>query len=525
MKHLSKLVCGLLAALLALLPLGAWAEASGPIPGMIDEKAEVIVTGETDLPGRFFLSFPFSRNLIVLDGRGRVVWSKYEPYASPDQPGAFWDFKQHVVDGETYYSYHDQTGTYDNYGLTGYGPGERVILDKDFNEIRRITFEESDVTPKGFPLDGHDFLMIGLNHYILSGYIRETVYNIPGYENGSDVVYSYLQEVKDGEVIWEWKSIDYPELYGWITIDSYSQTGADDFANEKVAAPDYIHFNSMDLDADGNLICSFRHIHSILCLNRTASEDQILWSLSGVGDEFGLSAIQQCSAQHTAFVDGNYITVFDNGNRNGTSRVVGYCIDTEAKELKAFRSYTLGGKYSEACGSAQHLYDEVYVIGWGATMGDPEAMSVVDFAAGETLMSVSIKNPMNSTYRCLYFEPAQSVSVEDCLADVKERADAIGKSLETDPLTQSEMNQKSQELRDLWEAALKRMLDEAEKTLPEEEMDALTAGQNAWQEAAEEAALAAGREFEGGSLYALIVNSEAAARAEARVYELYEMLK
>ena len=56
-------------------------------------------------------------------------------------------------------------------------------------------------------------------------------------------------------------------------------------------------------------------------------------------------------------------------------------------------------------------------------------------------------------------------------------------------------------------------------------MNALTAGQNAWQEAAEEAALAVGREFEGGSLYALIVNSEAAARAEARVYELYEMLK
>ena len=103
-------------------------------------------------------------------------------------------------------------------------------------------------------------------------------------------------------------------------------------------------------------------------------------------------------------MDGSYITVFDNGNRNGTSRVVGYCLDAEEKVLKAFRSYTLGGKYSEACGSAQHLYDDVYVIGWGATMVDPEAMTVVDIATGETLMSVSLKNPMNSTYRCLYFE-------------------------------------------------------------------------------------------------------------------------
>ena len=404
MKHLCKLICGLLLALLVLLPLGALSETPGPVPGMVDEKAEITVVGETDLPGHFYLSFPFSRNLIVLDGKGNIVWEKYEPFASPDQPGAWWDFKKHVVDGETYYSYHDHTGAYDNYGLTGYGPGERVILDKDFNEIKRITFEASSVVPEGFPLDGHDFLLIDLDHYILNGYVRDTVYNIPGYESGSNVVFSYLQEVKDGEVIWEWKSIDYPELYGLITIDSYSQTGVNDFANEQVAAPDYIHFNSMDLDADGNLICSFRHIHSILCLDRSADQDQILWTLSGVADEFGLSAIQKCSAQHTAYVDGSYITVFDNGNRNGVSRVVGYCIDPEAKALKAFRSYTLGGKYSEACGSAQHLYDEVYVIGWGMSMVDAEAMSVVNFATGETLLSVTLANPLNSTYRCLYFE-------------------------------------------------------------------------------------------------------------------------
>ena len=525
MRHYLKRVCGLLAVLLAMLPLCAMAEMPGPIPGMIDEKAEIIVTGETDLPGRFFLSFPFSRNLMVLDGKGKIVWEKYEPFASPDQPGAFWDFKQHVVDGEVYYSYHDNTGTYDNYGLTGYGPGERVILDKDFNEIKRITFEESGVTPKGFPLDGHDFLLIDLNHYILNGYIKDTVYNIPGYEDGSDVVFSYLQEVKDGEVVWEWKSIDYPELYGLITIDSYSQTGANDFANEKVAAPDYIHFNSMDLDADGNLICSFRHIHSILCLDRSASENQIKWTLSGVADEFGLSPIQKCSAQHTAFVDGNYITVFDNGNRNGASRVVGYCVDTDNKELKAFRSYTLGGKYSEACGSAQHIDGEVYVIGWGMSMGDPEAMSVVDFATGETLMSVSLKNPMNATYRCLYFEPVESDSLDVYLASAKEEADAIRASLENDPMTQLDMNMKSEELREIWDAALIRALDEAKAALPEAEWNALTDAQNAWTASTEKAIEAAGKDFEGGSMYALIVNMEAASLTEARVYEICEMLK
>ena len=45
MRCLSKLACVVLAVLLVLLPLCALAEASGPIPGMVDEKVEIVVTG------------------------------------------------------------------------------------------------------------------------------------------------------------------------------------------------------------------------------------------------------------------------------------------------------------------------------------------------------------------------------------------------------------------------------------------------------------------------------------------------
>ena len=46
-----------------------------------DGLAKIKVEGETDLPGNFFLSFVYSRNLIMLDGKGNIVWSKHE-----DQP-------------------------------------------------------------------------------------------------------------------------------------------------------------------------------------------------------------------------------------------------------------------------------------------------------------------------------------------------------------------------------------------------------------------------------------------------------
>ncbi len=360
------------------------------------------VNGETDLGGNFFLSFVYSRNIMMLDGKGNVVWSKHEDQPSEDAHTGWWDFKKHVVNGKTYYSYHDQNAQYDNYGFQGYAPGERVIMDENFNEIKRITFEASDTVEKGAPLDGHDFLMIDLDHYILSGYIKDTIYNHPDYPEGSSVVYSYLQEVKDGEVVWDFKVVDYPELYTLIVTDG--DETANDFANNVTDVPDITHFNAMRLDDDGNLVCSFRHLSTILCLDRTKRTDQILWKLSGAGDEFSLSDEQKTSCQHYVTVDGDFVTVFDNGNRNQRTRVLSYKIDRENKNAELVKSYYPGDKFSSACGSAQHIDGELYVLGFGRAENDAQCMAVYDFASGRELMSVELDNPDNFTYRCVYYE-------------------------------------------------------------------------------------------------------------------------
>lgn len=387
-------------ALTALLFMAACKEEAAPV--VAEGLPEFTVNGETDLPGNFYLSFVFTRNLIMLDGKGNIVWSKHEDQPAEGLHTGFWDFKKHEIDGKTYYSYHDQTGAYDGYGLEGFAPGERVILDADFNEVKRITFEESDAVEKGHPLDGHDFLMIDLDHYILSGYIKDTVYNNPEYPDGSSVVYSYLQEVENGEVVWDWKSIDYPELYE-LTVTDASAT-ANDFANTETDVPDYVHFNSMRLNDDGDLICSFRHICSILCLDRTKDEDQIKWKLSGGGDEFGLTEDQKSSCQHYATVDGDSVMIFDNGNKTGATRICTYELDTENKTLKSFQSHAVDGKFSSACGDVQKLSGETYMIGWGRATADSVCMSVYDFENDEELLSVELAIPDNFTYRCVYYE-------------------------------------------------------------------------------------------------------------------------
>ncbi len=393
---LSLLGAAFTACLSLLVPAGVYASTTPCVaPGLVNINVE----GTTDLPGNFFLSFVYSRNIIMLDGKGNIVWSKHE---DPIGQTGLWDFKKHDVNGETYYSYHDQTGKYDNYGMEGFAPGERVILDKDFNEVKRITFESSDVTEKGHPLDGHDFLLIDLDHYILSGYIKDTVKNVPDYPEGSSLIYSYLQEVKDGKVVWDWKSVDYPELYSLTSPDEKDSAG--DFANLITDIPDYIHFNAMRLDADGDLVCSFKNLNTILCLDRKKKDDQIKWFLSGKKDEFGLSESQKTSGQHYVVPDRDYITVFNNDSKGKSTSVMAYRIDKDKKKLKAFRSYALGNKYSRVCGSAQNIRDDLFVIGWGGATRDLECMSVVDFSTGEKLMSVSLDEPFDFTYRCVYYE-------------------------------------------------------------------------------------------------------------------------
>ena len=363
---------------------------------------EYTIDGETDLGGNFYISFVYSKNIIMLDGKGDVVWSKHEAADDTGVHAGFWDFKKHVVDGKTYYSYHDQNTSGDKYGLEGYAPGERVILDSNFREIKRITFEKSDTVDKGHFLDGHDFLLIDLDHYIMSGYIKDRVYNIPGYPQGSNVIYSYLQEVDHGQVVWDWRSIDYPETYELTQTDA--TPNANDFANVTTDAPDYVHFNAMRLNDSGNLVCSFRHLDTILCLDRTKSTDQIMWRLSGIHDEFGLTEEQKTCGQHYVTVDGNTITVFDNHNSTKATRICRYTIDTENRTLIDFKEYRVDGKFSSACGSAQLLSGERYALGWGRAENDTVCMCVYDFATDVQSICMTLENGNNFTYRCAYYD-------------------------------------------------------------------------------------------------------------------------
>lgn len=257
-----------------------------------------LAVGQTSVRGEITLT-PNGRNmknyLLSLDGTGKVLFYK----RSLDKQ--FADFKRHKFGSLTRYSYMEGTRILP----IGYLEGKITVLDEDYvtmfvidgvlpNSVRGRALVQSE---------NHDFLLLADNHYIVPAYYGRVVNNIPGVVGEVQLVSALLQEVRDGNVIWEWDSADHPELF------AQSEEGN---AFNATTWSDYAHFNAMVIDpSDGALLASFRNLNAIFKIDRT--NGVILWRFGGVADEFGLSTIQTPQGQHSVqlFADGS-MAYFDN---------------------------------------------------------------------------------------------------------------------------------------------------------------------------------------------------------------------
>ena len=116
-------------------------------------------------------------------------------------------------------------------------------------------------------------------------------------------------------------------------------------------------------------------------------------------------------------------------------------------------------------------------------------------------------------------------SYDDYMASITKQSDILKTSLEQEILTQQDMNLKSEELYELWDDALNYLWGKLKESLPEDEFSKLLDEQRIWISEKEKNVEEAGRDVEGGSMYSLVVNMEAAKITEERVYELYQLFK
>lgn len=122
---------------------------------------------------------------------------------------------------------------------------------------------------------------------------------------------------------------------------------------------------------------------------------------------------------------------------------------------------------------------------------------------------------------------------EDWAENIKESmtwAEEYAAELETEiqedtSLSQGDLNARSQELYDLWDIQLNEVWDYLKSTMPEADMEALTAEELEWITWKEGQAAEAGEEYGGGSLALMAQAQRGAELTRERVYELLELLE
>jgi hypothetical protein len=261
----------------------------------------------------------------------------------------------------------------------------------------------------GYVPDGHELHVFEDGSYALLG-ATESVLDMHQYVKGGYDTASITGNViqvfdRDHVPVFEWRGIDYFNPADAVREDLSSQF------------IDFQHANSLEFDADRNIIVSNRHLSEITKINGATGE--IMWRFGGrhnqftlVGDSIWFSyqhAVRLLPNGHFLFYDNsNFDTVNGRSDIINESRAVEYELDTVAKIARLIWQYHHSPEtYGKALGYVQRLPNGNSLISWGF---DSIAMTEINKNA-ETLFEMTM-GADNYTYRAFKYPSS--------LSDVKE---------------------------------------------------------------------------------------------------------
>lgn len=285
-----------------------------------------------------------------------------------------------------------------------------AMMDSGYNLVKKFYMGN------GYPCDEHDFLVYPDGHAFLMCYDAQIVdmsLIVAGGQVDAVVLGLVLQELDEaGNVIFQWRSWDHLEITDAV----------DNYVNLTLSEIDYVHGNSIDIDTDGNLLVSCRHLSSILKINKSTGE--IMWQLGGENNDFSFTnetGVNHFFYQHhfRLLPDGNY-SMFNNANYQvpQASSAKIYSLNQSAKTAalvweyvhpkvvgynQAFDYYV----YGRAMGNVQLLPNGNWLIGWGLLTNTHLApfpnITEVD-SAGNIVWEMRYTDSTLVTYRAFKFD-------------------------------------------------------------------------------------------------------------------------
>jgi len=233
--------------------------------------------------------------------------------------------------------------------ITGYADapiGGFQAFDRNFNYIQTLR------TTNGYSTDKHELRVLADGSYLMLG-VRLNTVDMSKYRSGGRtnavVTEGVVQEfTAAGELIFQWRA--------WDNYDIRDGTA------------DFPHFNAIDIDEDGHILVSARHLSETTKINRNTGE--IIWRLSGRKSSFTFLNDPQngTSYQHSisALGNGRYM-VFDNGNNHNpqVSRAVEYQLNpTNRTATMVWQFRDTPQEFSGFMGNAQRLPNGNTLINW-----------------------------------------------------------------------------------------------------------------------------------------------------------------
>lgn len=314
--------------------------------------------------GFMFASVPFwgkgNCYIVAYDNTGRPVL--YKKVSS-----VCMDFKPQDNGCLTYYEYESK---------------KFIVLDSTLTPVRSYRAQN------GYTTDGHELKILANGHVLLIGYAYKNVdmsLVVPGGSHTANVVVNAIQELDEwDQVVFEWKADEY---------FSYADVGPEvDLLDESF---EFMHINSIDVDRDGGLIISSRHLDEVTKIDRKTGA--IVWRFGGKKNQFRFTNDTiGFNAQHAVRVlpNGNLL-LFDNGNYHAThySRALEYSLDTVNKTATLVWSHrNMPDVASALWGNAQRLNNGNTFIAWGDA---GIAATEVD-TAGNTVFEISFPRDVHS---------------------------------------------------------------------------------------------------------------------------------
>jgi len=272
------------------------------------------------------------------------------------------------------------------------------ILDSLFNPVDTVFCQN------GLYTDNHDLLILPNGHYALMGYENVTMdlshlfifkkNNSQGLTNAK-VRCGVIQELTPQKKV----------VFEWHCKDHYQFEDLDTAYADNLYDIDWTHFNSLEMDRDGNYLVSVKHFNEITKVSRTTGK--IIWRLGGKKNQFAFlkDSLMFKGQHHVRRTPNRFLSLFDNGSNRGSfhpEAAKEYRLDEKGMNLTLIWSHVNPAGASKGYGSFQRLPGRNALISYGRNPKSKLVFNAV-YPNGRTFFEVS-SNDSVCTYRAANYQ-------------------------------------------------------------------------------------------------------------------------